>query len=70
MMAAELQASPTFQAGSPRELFQIPIGSLSATRRRYAVSADGQRFLVHVLPQQQTEAPITVVLNWWRKLKK
>jgi hypothetical protein len=33
-----------------------------ANIRNYAVSGDGQRFLVDVL--SETEAPVTVILNW------
>jgi hypothetical protein len=34
-------------------------------------SADGKRFLVEVQPgQQNTQTPITVVLNWAADLKK
>jgi hypothetical protein len=48
-------------------LFQMP-----ATGRRYSyvVSADGQRFLINRAPEQTTQAPITVVLNWTAGLKK
>ena len=36
----------------------------------YAVSADGQRFLVRTDPDQATAEPLTLVQNWTALLKK
>jgi len=43
--------------------------ALDPTRNSFAVSADGQRFLINTDPQTSS-APITVVLNWAAGLKK
>jgi Tol biopolymer transport system component len=45
-------------AGTPVPLFTLP---LNAT---FDVTPDGKRFLVNVAPDDNTIAPITVVLNW------
>jgi hypothetical protein len=37
---------------------------------RYVASADGQRFLINSLPEEETSAPVTVVLNWTAALKR
>jgi hypothetical protein len=59
IMAVDVKAGTSFQAGTPRRLFDVP-GIIN--NRRFAVTPDGQRFLV---PVQKAEAlPITVVLNW------
>jgi len=39
-------------------------------RYAYDVSADGQNFLINTLPEQDSSAPITVVLNWTAGLQK
>jgi len=64
LMAVEVSTNPTFQAGSPRRLFDAPAGAL------IDATADGKKFLVG-MPQQDTgPSAITVVLNWQSELKK
>ena len=66
-MAVPIDATGQFDAGEPQALFLT-----SAPRPRnfrvygqvYAVTRDGQRFLVNARPQQSSVAPLTVVLNW------
>jgi hypothetical protein len=53
----------TFHAGIPRQLFPIPPVP-------WAVTGDGQRFLVSVPPPGDIQAPITIVLNWEAGLKR
>ena len=36
----------------------------------YAVTADGQRFLVNTVVDQPTHPALTVILNWTADLKK
>ena len=68
LMAAALNGKgSSFEVGAVRPLFQTnSIGSISA----FAVSADGQRFLINTASEQSASAPITVVLNWTAGLKK
>jgi Tol biopolymer transport system component len=51
---------------TPRPLFQTRIsGSLGRdVRNNYAVSRDGQRFLIVTDVEKATSPPITVILNW------
>ncbi len=59
IMAVDVTPGSSFQAGTPRKLFDVP-GVIN--NRRFVATPDGQRFLV---PVQKAEAlPITVVLNW------
>jgi hypothetical protein len=37
------------------------------TLQQYAVSADGQRFLMHTLVSEANASPITLILNWTPK---
>ena len=56
MMAVSMvSAGATIQAGAPVALFAKPFGG-------YAVTADGQRFLVGVVSADGS--PITILLNW------
>jgi serine/threonine protein kinase len=70
MMAVDVRASgSTFEAGTPKELFDSPYINLSHTGRyhTYAVSADGQRFLIPHQPSSDAASlmmPIAVVENW------
>jgi hypothetical protein len=80
MMAVDItSAGTTFEAGTPKELFDSPfigiqhIGILpgSAAYHAFAVSADGQRFLIPHPPSGSTTGltPIAVVENWAAGLK-
>ena len=56
------------EAGLPRALFHANVSTL-ARNQVYAVTKDGQRFLVAVTPQKSSGvAPLTVVLNWTASL--
>jgi len=72
LMAVDVKTAPTFQSARPRPLFQTKmrantIGSLHWCR--YAVTADGQRFLMVINPEQDSDE-IQVVLNWTAGAKK
>ena len=51
---------------TPQTLFQTSVygPGLIRLRNHYAVTKDGQRFLINALPDSPTLSPITVVLNW------
>jgi hypothetical protein len=54
--------------GPPRSLFQTGVVSLN---QMYAVTRDGQRFLVNARPQNAvTTVPLTVIVNWASTLQK
>ena len=55
---------PTFTAGVPKRLFDIPGVSASATHGEYVVTRDGQRFLVATASEKAAAQPIEVVVNW------
>lgn len=61
----------TFSAGVPRPLFEVDLPEPTAPYANdYAVSADGQRFLVNTVFDQPNRPPLTVVLNWAAGLKR
>jgi serine/threonine protein kinase/Tol biopolymer transport system component len=68
MAAAVNGKGSSFEVGAVKPLFETR--AVVGLRNRYAVSADGQRFLINTAPEQAASAPITVVLNWTAGLKK
>ena len=76
-MAVDIKSSgSTFEAGTPKELFDSPYFALSQAPfifHTYAVSADGQRFLIPHSASSDTAnltMPIAVVVNWAAGLRK
>jgi eukaryotic-like serine/threonine-protein kinase len=68
LMAVTVKASTTFEADIPRPLFETTL-DVTQFRQTYAVSADGNRFLLNASIDTGTP-PLTVVLNWPALLKK
>jgi eukaryotic-like serine/threonine-protein kinase len=67
MMAVPVQATAgRFTAAAPQALFTAPVDQRKSIRNQYAVSADGQRFLV--LAVTDRDAPQAVVVTNWRTL--
>ena len=53
------------EAGKPVSLFTPHILEMTAgDKQQYAVSRDGQRFLINVTSEEATAAPIVVIQNW------
>jgi hypothetical protein len=67
MMAVEVKAGPTFRAGIPRALFETNVPDRFAS---FAVTRDGQRFLIPTPMVGTTSAPATVVINWTAGIKR
>jgi len=65
IMAVDVNAGASFSAGTPHALFRAGLGP-----GRYAVSADGQRFLIYSDETNEADSPIIVVQNWWAALRK
>jgi hypothetical protein len=71
MMAVAVNtATGQFQAGTPKLLFKAQLNPQGVLRNTYAVSPDGQRFLLVQPASGAKPSPITVVLNWPALLKK
>jgi hypothetical protein len=71
MMAVTIKTQASFEAGTPRRLFEGPYLPTLASLPNYDVSPDGQRFLMLKPTEQAQVAPtqINVVLNWFEELK-
>jgi Tol biopolymer transport system component len=55
---------PALEVGTPRPLFQTSGSGLLNLYNHYAVTRNGQRFLITSLKEEAASAPITVVVNW------
>jgi Tol biopolymer transport system component/tRNA A-37 threonylcarbamoyl transferase component Bud32 len=64
MAVAVNTAAGQFQAGPPKLLFQAHLIPQGILRNTYAVSPDGQRFLLLEPATGGKSSPINVVLNW------
>jgi dipeptidyl aminopeptidase/acylaminoacyl peptidase len=58
-----------FEAGIPKELFDVSVVTEQTRRNRYVVTADGQRFLFVTTHQSYDTTPFIVVQNWQTALK-
>jgi eukaryotic-like serine/threonine-protein kinase len=71
IMAVPVTIDGEFQAGVPRALFDVDVPEATAPfQSQYAVTADGQRFLVNTVVDQPNRFALTVILNWVTALKK
>jgi Tol biopolymer transport system component len=68
MMAVEFRGL-TIDQGAPRPLFNTGLDADQA-RDQFAVSPDGQRFLIQLPAQEGSATPVTVVMNWTAALRK
>ena len=67
MMAVPVRAGQSFEPGAPRALFELRrLQPAPSWPTPYAVSPDGQRFLIGAVVDEGSGSPITVVLNWTR----
>jgi serine/threonine protein kinase len=68
IMAVDVTADGAFHAGAPHLLFQPRGAKLYKNRFAYAVSRDGQRFLVNV--EGASISSVTIALDWPDRLRK
>jgi Tol biopolymer transport system component len=64
MMAAKVNVESPYETETPVRLFDSRIATRNGRSRMYAVTADGNRFLLAVPRQRATPTPITVIVNW------
>ena len=63
-MAAPAQRGASFEVSSAVSLFEFSSGTVPVIVAPYAVTADGQRFLINAVVETEPNAPLTVVANW------
>ena len=72
MMVVSVETDPAFNTGRPQELFEgsYRISTINpGFSQYYDISTDGKRFLM-IKIEQQGEAQLNVVLNWFEELKR
>ena len=71
LMAVETKTQPTFSAGTPRMLFDGPYERSGIAIANFAVTTDGQRFvMVKAGGQESSFTQINLVQNWFEELKR
>jgi serine/threonine protein kinase len=68
LMAVPVKTGATFEFGSPLALFQTPVPQTPGSRG-FAVSPDGQRFLLRTIPAGWKPLSITIETNWLASVK-
>jgi Tol biopolymer transport system component len=70
LMAVSIKVgSKGLEASPPTPLFQTRIHGARYALFQYAVSADGQRFLVNSLPREDAAAPMMLLTDWTSKIR-
>jgi len=72
MMVVKVSTAPTLRVGASQQLCAGPGAQGGSSRSSYAVTADGQRFIMganRVIGESSKLPSITVVLNWSNELK-
>ena len=67
MMSVALTPGTAILPGTPKPLFQTDL-NVSSIIDQYAVTGDGQRFLILTPTGEASQSPITVVVNWTSSL--
>ncbi|HKQ73646.1 MAG TPA: winged helix-turn-helix domain-containing protein [Blastocatellia bacterium] len=63
LMVAPVRSGESFDVGAAVPLFEFRAGTVPGYAP-YAVTADGQRFLINVVVDAEPNAPLTMVTNW------
>src|SRR5262249_49778174 len=64
LMAAPVRSGEGLGIDAPFLLFEFRAATLENKDAPYAVTADGQRFLINAVVESEPNAPLTVWVNW------
>jgi len=64
LMVAPVRSGESFETGAAVSLFEFRAATLQNYFAPYAVTADGQRFLLNEVVETEPNSPLTVVVNW------
>ncbi len=72
VVSVDVASGPAFQAGAPKKLFQMPLELLSNANPGTLADAtrDGQRLLLVMPVQENSQRELAVVLNWQAGVKR
>ena len=69
LVAVSVKPGASFEFGAPKELFKIRLAHRPAEyRTSYAVTRDGERFLMSTATEEPNAVPTKIVLNWLASL--
>jgi eukaryotic-like serine/threonine-protein kinase len=69
LMAVPIPATPQWDPGPPRPLF-VSGARRASPGQQYAVTKDGNRFLMNLRTQDAVVEPLTVIVNWTATIQK
>src|SRR5262249_26679997 len=69
LMAARVKSGESLEVGAAVSLFEFR-GGANGGHATYAVTGDGQRFLINSIVETEPNTPLTVVVNWAAGAKK
>ena len=64
LMAVDIRADQSFEAGIPKPLFLFHERFMGPHRFNYDVSKDGQKFLINALMDSTENRPVHLIFNW------
>ena len=70
ILAVNVRAGATFEVDVPKALFKTTLSAGPYPGYRWAVSRDGQRFLVNTPPESESAGRHVVVTNWTTELRR
>jgi hypothetical protein len=70
LMAVQVRNSESFEVGAAVSLFEFRAGTIWVPSAPYAVTGDGQRFLINAVVEMESNAQLTLVINWATEAKK
>jgi serine/threonine protein kinase len=70
MMSVPVRMTPSFDPGTPQALFSVRILFPGQQRAHYAVTADGQTFILFTPTASRSLPTTTVVVNWMAEIAK
>jgi hypothetical protein len=70
LMAVQVKSGESFEKSAPVSLFEFRAGVVQTRYASYAVTADGQWFLINEIVDTEPNAPLTVFTNWTAGVKK
>jgi Tol biopolymer transport system component len=70
LMAAQVRSGESLELGAVVQLFEFRAGTIWDFFTPYAVTADGQRFLINAVVDTEPNAPLTAVVNWAADLRR
>jgi len=70
LMAARVRSGESFETGAVVSLFEFIGGTQIVGSAPYAVTGDGQRFLINEFVETKPNAPLTVMVNWSADLRR